>query len=155
MINYCETCSMRDKIQNVCYLTKLTVNPKEDYCSKHKEELAVCHICGGAILGGGIVEIDNGDQVLQYCNRCNELLNTCQLCERARFCEFETNPDPMPKVVMKTMHQGNMVMQTQVKNEERIKKFCHSCPCWLGDGIDACGKEFNQGCCNQKTSRNS
>ena len=70
-------------------------------------------------------------------------------------CEFITNPDPMPQVVMKTVRQGNMMMQTQVKNEERVQKFCPSCCCW--DKNHGCMKEFNIGCINKQdfwTSRN-
>jgi hypothetical protein len=144
-IKYCRTCSLKDPNQLVCRLTGIPIDLDKDFCSKHATELTTCQICRSVMVEPGFI-IDTGDKILHYCSRCHQLLNTCQLCSKAGVCEFETNPDPMPKVVMQTVRQGNMVMQTQAKNEERIKKFCHSCHCWMGDGIDACGKEFNIGC---------
>lgn len=113
-----------------------------------------CEICGYPMeLVGSFLEQDSEGEWHQYCARCAELLKTCQACFAP--CEFETNPDPMPKFVMKTVRQGNMMMQTQVKNEERVQKFCSSCCCW--DENHGCMKEFNVGCINKQdfwTSRN-
>ena len=149
MIKYCQTCKLRDEAQNLCRLFGIPVVPSEDYCSKHKDKLIACSICGNALITPGTVDYDGEGNIILICDRCNQLFNTCQLCSYARKCEFETNADPMPKVIMKRVQQGNMVMQTQVKNPDRIAKFCHNCHCWLGDGIDACGKEFNIGCYKQ------
>ena len=70
------------------------------------------------------------------CDRCAQYFNTCQLCLNSMNCEFETNPDPMPKQIQQTIRQGNMVAQTVVRNQERENKFCTHCPCW--NTIDAC-----------------
>ena len=148
---YCATCCYRAKQQNICMLSKMPINPEEDYCSKYQKEFTYCDYCGNAMVAPIYIEVrDNGD-VYQYCSRCKELRSTCQLCSRVQSCEFMTNPDPMPHVVTKTVRQGNMVMQTQVKNEERVKKFCHGCSCWSGE---SCCKDFNEGCINF-TSRSS
>ena len=148
-IKYCRTCRLSDKDKQVCLLFGIPVNLDIDYCSKHADEIISCNICGAHMITPGFVQEDAEGNWLKYCDRCNQLFNTCQLCSHARTCEFETNPDPMPKVIVKTVQQGNMVMQAQVKNPDRIAKFCHNCICWLSDGIDACGKEFNIGCYKQ------
>ena len=145
MIKYCSTCRLRDKQKKVCLLFGVPMEDR-DYCSKHADEIILCDICGNPLLGPTYVEDDGDEKLLRYCERCHQAFQTCQLCSKMQECEFETNPDPMPKIVMKAVRQGNMMMQTQVKNEERVQKFCHSCHCWLGDGIDACGKEFNVSC---------
>lgn len=149
MIKYCNECLLSDKIKSICLLTNIPIELESDYCSQHKEQLLPCTICGRPMLSPGYYEYAPEGHLLHYCQSCHSLLNTCQVCSNVRHCEFETNPDPMPKVVMQTIRQGNAVMQMQVKNEERVKKFCHSCRCWMADGIDACGKEFNIGCVNQ------
>lgn len=154
MIEHCRTCALRNEAKQVCQLTGIPINLDIDYCSKHTEDLTnVCDMCGSLMLAPGFVESDAEGKVHIYCHRCNQLFSTCQLCDNVAKCEFETNPDPMPKVVMKTVRQGNMVMQTQVRNEERMKKICPSCSCWSDEF--GCLKEFNIGCLNKKTSRES
>lgn len=146
-VKYCQTCELRHREQNVCRLTGFLIDPEKDFCSKHADEIIPCDICGQPLLGSTYVEYDGEGNLLQYCKRCHQLFNTCQLCEHAIVCEFETNLDPMPKVVMKTVRQGNMMMQTQVKNEERVRKFCPTCACY--DENHGCMKEFNTGCYKQ------
>ena len=106
-----------------------------------------CEICGQPIgrLAGTILEQDSKEVWHIYCARCAELLKTCQACSAP--CEFETNPDPMPKVVMKTIKQGNMVMQAQVMNPDRVNKFCPNCFCY--DEDNGCKRQFNIGCDKQ------
>lgn len=70
------------------------------------------------------------------CKRCAGLFNTCHLCLNSTKCEFETNPSPLPKQVQQTIRQGNVQMQTVIKNPERIQLCCTGCPCW--NAVDAC-----------------
>ena len=154
MIKYCSTCRLHDKTKKVCLLFGMPMQDT-DYCSKHADKITLCDICGQPLLGTTYVEYDDEGECHQYCERCHQAFNTCQLCSSFQKCEFQTNPDPMPQVVMKTVRQGNMMMQTQVKNEERVQKFCPSCCCW--DENHGCMKEFNVGCINKQdfwTSRN-
>ena len=154
MIKYCSTCRLHDKTKKVCLLFG-TPMQDTDYCSKHADKITLCDICGQPLLGTTYVEYDDEGECHQYCERCHQAFNTCQLCPSFQKCEFMTNPDPMPQVVMKTVRQGNMMMQTQVKNEERVQKFCPSCCCWNEN--HGCMKEFNVGCINKQdfwTSRN-
>ena len=153
-MEFCNTCAYSDKIKKVCLYYGTHIDIDKDFCSKHAKEINYCEVCQQPMeLMGSFLEQDSKGVWHQYCARCAELLKTCQACSAP--CEFATNPDPMPKVVMKTVRQGNMVMQTQVKNEERVQKFCPSCCCW--DENHGCMKEFNVGCINKQdfwTSRN-
>lgn len=145
-MEYCNTCILSDKNKKICQINGIRINLEEDFCSHHSTELEKCEICGQFMLPQGIwFEQDEENGIWhKFCGNCNKLLNTCQACDKFNICPFETDPDPMPKVVVKTIRQGNMTMQTQVKNEERIKKFCHSCNCWNEEC--GCMKTFNIGC---------
>lgn len=74
------------------------------------------------------------------CVDCYKQFDTCIMCCNGNTCAFETDPSPIPKVVTQTMRQGPMVMQTQVKNPERVKQFCFPCKCFNQDEL-LCGKE--------------
>lgn len=144
MINYCNTCRLGDMTQNKCQLTGFDITA-EDYCSKWTNSLEQCSICRRYILPSGVV-YSNGNI---YCADCASKLLSCAFCVRCHVCEFETNPDPMPKVIIQTMQQGTMRMQQQVKNPERIKKFCTDCKCYSEDS--GCLKEFHIGCINHES----
>ena len=81
------------------------------------------------------------DRIVLTCPNCAQFFNTCRLCSHAQFCEFETNPSPLPKQVQQTIRQGNMIAQTVVRNPDRIKAFCFECPCWNTEN-QCCGREF-------------
>ena len=147
MIKYCETCRFHDKLKKICLISGIPMEDT-DFCSKHAKEFKVCNICRGAIVGNVYYDHNAEGELIQYCERCHQTFQTCQLCPSFQKCEFMTNPDSMPKVVTKTVRQGTMIMQAQVKNEEREKKFCPSCCCW--DENHGCMKEFNIGCINQQ-----
>ena len=74
------------------------------------------------------------------CVNCYQQFYTCRMCENGSMCEFETNPSPLPKVVVQTIRQGPVTMQTQVKNPQRIEEFCQKCLCWNSEE-NYCGKE--------------
>ena len=146
-IKNCKSCALSEKTKLVCRLTGIPIDLEKDFCSKHAMHLNRCDLCGNPMVAPIYVSLDGA---LQYCGNCRQVFSTCQLCQNASKCEFETNPDPMPKVVVKTIQQNGMVMQAQVKNNERIQKFCPSCICWNKE-TECCMKEFNIGC----SSRNS
>ena len=144
----CKTCGYLHPQHPVCQLRREQVDPIEDFCSKHREiyELTTCCICGEPVLNINLLLDVQEDGTIRYMHTaCGHSLNTCGACQYRSNCEFETNPDPMPKVVMQTIRQGNMVMQTQIRNPDRIRKFCHECPCF--DPENECLKQFN--CCGK------
>ena len=150
MKKICKNCLYLHPQQPICTLGLGNVDPATDYCPKfltQGSEIGYCAICGGTVYIGyecfDWVAKDNAYRVLH--RECAKKLGTCQTCVLANACEFDTNPDPMPKVVMQTVRQGNMVMQTQVRNPDRIRKFCHECSCF--DPENECLKQFN--CCGK------
>lgn len=88
-----------------------------------------------------ILNLFDGDRILTMCPNCAQYCNTCGLCNHVRYCKFETNPSPLPKQVQQVIRQGNMQIQTVVKNPERIQAFCTTCPCWNTEN-QCCGREF-------------
>jgi hypothetical protein len=103
--------------------------------------LNLCDYCGK--YPGEIVD-SNGDVFL--CRNCFSQAGTCYLCVNGALCEFETNPSPLPKQVQKTVRQGNMMVQTVIRNPDRTAITCLSnCPCF--DSNFGCLKE--NGTCNK------
>ena len=143
MWQFCKSCALRDYKTNVCMRTGDKVT-EDDYCSKHIREIPVCEICGNKILitANSMLIQDSKENWHTCCSSCSELFKTCQTCVAP--CEFETNPDPMPKVVMKTVRQGNMQIQAQVMNPDRVNKFCPDCGCY--DKEFGCKRQFNVAC---------
>ena len=100
-----------------------------------------CDYCGRENIHAPIVvPIEYSDPKLM-CDQCFPYCNTCGLCNQVQYCEFETNPSPIPKQVQQTIRQGNMVAQTVVRNPERIQAFCVPCQCWNTEN-QCCGREF-------------
>lgn len=144
-MNTCKTCRLAALAQNRCQLTGLPITA-DDFCSRHTiEALDICHSCHRPLLPKGAILVKGNDSYLTFCQECTSKLSSCAFCLKAEVCEFETNPDPMPKVTVQQMRQGNMVMQTQIRNPERVKKFCHSCHCWNAKE-EMCFKEYEVGC---------
>ena len=71
------------------------------------------------------------NRLFMRCAR-NVIVNAALVpCKEAHICDFETNSSSLPKQVQQTSRQGNMVMQTVVKNPERIRITCEKgCKCW-------------------------
>ena len=142
-MEFCNTCVYGDKIKKVCLYYGTHIDIDKDFCSKHAKEINYCEVCQQPMeLMGSFLEQDSEGVWHQYCARCAELLKTCQTCSAP--CEFESNPDPMPKFVMKTVRQGNMQMQAQVMNPDRVNKFCLVCGCY--DKELGCKRQFNVAC---------
>ena len=90
----------------------------------------VCDICGQFIIIDSIIDIEDG-KIYEVCQNCASRFNTCHTCDKAAYCDFMENPSPIPKAVMKQVRQGSMVMQTKIRNPERIKITCENgCSCW-------------------------
>lgn len=141
-IKYCATCALLAPDRPVCRFTGREVNPNESFCSEHVDELKICDLCGQPYIGPDIIHFKNGESIYITCQQCQSQMGTCAMCTHGNECKFETDPSPIPAVVNKVVRQGNMTMQTQVKNPERIKITCESgCPCW--DPEAECCKEFS------------
>lgn len=91
-------------------------------------ENILCDFCGQPAT------IIDAETFTLFCDRCFSVTKTCGACIKSIQCDFETNPSPLPKQVQKTIRQGNMVMQTVVKNPDRVAITCkNGCPCFHED----------------------
>lgn len=137
MFPTCNSCALTTQDGYHCAITSSEVKPFEDSCSRHTRTVTFCEICNMPILGNKYIELI-GDVFHVICTTCNSKMYTCQLCNKGQECLFLTDPSSIPKMINKTIRQGNMIMQTQVRNPEREKITCHKCNCWIDD---MCQKE--------------
>lgn len=98
-----------------------------------------CAMCGTPLMGSTLVydaELHN-----IYCLKCAPYIRTCQNCKDGAYCDFETNPSPLPKQVQATKRMGNTTMSQVINNPERIKITCENgCPCYSAEL--GCAKQF-------------
>lgn len=143
----CGDCLLRKQAgNNMCPVFQEKVEDNDSACRKYiGHNSPVCGFCGTLMPGKGeVVIMENGDAVLS-CASCANNLGTCRTCAQAKFCDFETNPIKIPKQVQKIIRQGNMQMQTIIRNPEREKETCmKGCPCWDSEEC-ICLREV--GCC--------
>lgn len=103
------------------------------------DELEKCTLCGNQLLDFVIWYNDAKSEPHILCQECANKQNTCATCAVAADCRFQTDPSPIPQVILQTQRQGNMVMQVQVRNPERIATTCALCDCWDGE---VCNREY-------------
>lgn len=149
-LHKCKNCAMRDPNADSCNLTKWEIKPETDSCPQFIDanHLAVCASCG--VMGPENAFIYLADKKVFVCPQCQAALGTCEGCGEARFCEYETNASPLPKLIPRQVHQGNMIMTTQVRNPEREKITCQAgCKCYDIDW----GCLRDDGCCGNYNER--
>ena len=144
-IQYCKTCGIKAPDSNTCQLNGTIIDPETDYCSKHASELKICDMCHQPYLGQDVIHCQNGEYIKITCMNCASKMGHCVTCAHGINCKFETDPSPIPPVVNQVIRQGNMTMQTQVRNPERIKITCAAgCPCWHTDDEGGfCCREYS------------
>ena len=144
---YCKNCALRNPDVTRCQLTKLEITPLDMACKHYVEHLIECGICHKKLPKGEVIDATNPADIFYVCPDCENLYSTCHTCEKARQCLFETDPSTLPKIIPQTIRQGNAVMQTQVRNPERVKITCaKSCACY--DAEMGCLREEAQ-CCGK------
>lgn len=143
-VKYCGTCALRTQDGTGCSLFGIHIDPNADFCSKHVASPRTCEICGQFIITDSVLDWDlENDKIHEVCQNCASRFNTCHTCDQTSYCDFMENPSPIPQVVMKQVRKGNMVMQTQVRNPERIKITCENgCKCWNKEE-KCCYREYN------------
>lgn len=125
-------------------ITGLQINQESQACPLylHRDSVKICDCCRRAIIDTVIYDEDKA-----LCEDCSSKYNTCATCRRSLQCAFETDPSPIPPVIMKQTRNGNMVMQSQVMNPERIAITCaKGCLCF--DTATQSCKRQTQGFCN-------
>ena len=129
-------CSLIDQ-NGICRLMNQKA-PDDCGCPHYTpNEIPVCGLCGNPTLDGMLLVV--GESAEPICGNCKRKTGTCALCQNSTQCLFLNYDGPLPKVVMKTIQQGNMVAQTQIPNPEVISATCHFCECWNGE---ECGRAY-------------
>ena len=146
---YCKNCALRNPSASKCQLTGLEFQPLDMACAHYVEHLEECGICSKKLPKGEVIDATNPADVFYICPSCEQLLGTCNTCEKARKCSFNSDPSSLPKIIPQTIRQGNTVMQTQVRNPERVKITCaKNCACYHAEM--GCLREESQ-CCDKYT----
>lgn len=110
---------------------------KKCRCPLYKTSYEVCAVCGQPILEGGVMEEDK-----VFCNNCGHQLGKCATCVNSAQCAFETDPSPVPKVIQRTVRQGNMASTFPARNPSRVEITCKKgCCCF--DEEKGCMREFS------------
>ena len=136
-IKYCKTCAYHIPNPPSCAIFNRPVDPDKSYCDKHNTNPVVCEICRKFIVDY-VIFLPTGQPV---CANCLTALGTCAGCVNGSTCSFETDPSPLPKVIVQDIRQGNMIMKTQIRNPSRIEITCKkNCPCFVNN---ECMKQKN------------
>ena len=143
MIKYCKSCALADLKLLKCRRFGHDINPIEDFCSKHANEIPTCAICGQEMLKeNSFIEFKNADHIRIICGKCNSMMGTCALCVKSQTCVFDTDPSPLPKLIQKQVRQGPMISVTQEINPERVAITCaKGCDCY--DSECGCMRQYN------------
>lgn len=111
----------------------------------------ICKVCGRQVEQGGIIQ--NDPPYFFLCDSCGQQFYSCFSCEHGQHCGFQEDQST-PDVVMQTFQQGNMLVQQQVLNPDKIKIYCEEggCPCWHAASSTCCrmrqGELRAHGCAN-------
>ena len=128
----CGDCLLQKRSGGVCPVFQESVNETDNTCRKYiGHDSPVCGFCGSLMPGKGEIVIMEDGETIMSSPQCAERIGTCATCAQACYCEFETSNIQIPKQVPRVIRQGNMQMQTIVRNPEREKETCmKGCPCW-------------------------
>jgi hypothetical protein len=127
----CLTCAFRALNPQQCPLIGYSYSGDGNQaCPYWAAELPKCDYCGRIDPNYVLIEAADGSWK-RLCKNCKDNLGTCAMCSKSFTCDFETNPSPIPKAVQKRFQQGNQIMVTTVRNEERIRETCQkNCECF-------------------------
>ncbi len=143
----CFTCAYRTLNPQQCPLIGYQyADDRNQVCPYHTTEIVYCARCGNIIPKRHYMLTHYSDGTWKpTCENCLKLSGTCGGCSKSSTCDFETNPSPIPKAVEKRFQQGNQIIVTTVKNDERINETCaKNCECFDHETRTCC-REYN--CC--------
>ena len=146
----CKTCMHRGTTQNgspACTIHKKLINLDKDFCSEHLHEAQTikCRICGNNYKQSDILVYQFDNSNVYLCPSCSQHISTCATCINQSNCGFKADRSE-PQMVSRTVRQGMMMMQTQVKNPNLIKKHCLNCLCSYGTEGDCLKDEKGANC---------
>lgn len=129
-IKPCKTCALRGATNTgtpACSKFKIPIDDIENNgCTWHTTNTFTCEICGQPKDTVMIWQDGNTEKLI--CSDCYNLISSCHTCVNLNICNFR-NDHSEPQMVSKTIQQGFMTMQTQVKNPRLVNKHCSTCRC--------------------------
>ena len=126
----CLTCGYRSLNEKACPLIHCVFTENPQVCPYWVAEVPICEVCG-QVDPQTLLTQKSDTTWIRICRNCSSKSGTCGGCSKSTTCDFETNPSPLPKAVQKQLRQGNQILVTTVKNEERIRETCEkNCGCF-------------------------
>ena len=143
----CGSCALKALKNGMCPVFNANMEG-ENGCPYHTIELKTCAVCGFVIPQGGYVQEEDGVFHLMCGNCVNG--HPCRTCKNVIDCRFQNDQNCQePPLVMVQQRQGNMVVQTQIKNPKRVQATCaQGCLCYNEE--HGCMREYECGCQNLK-----
>lgn len=128
MIHTCLDCAFENN--DICQLARRQIDPGGQICQsfKSKADIQNCELCGQRMINGIFFQTPTETKLI--CPDCSKKSGTCALCKEGSKCEFETNPSTLPKQVMQQVRRGPAIINTTVRNPERVELTCKNCVCW-------------------------
>lgn len=146
----CRTCAAADSVHSICGYSRKQIDLDGPSCQNRIpiESIYQCDVCKreSPFSSSTVIYYLKDNSFRLICANCSPHLNTCRTCASGGVCDFETSDCNLPKQVIRrvTSQNGSSVMQTTIKNPERIAETCKKhCPCWSDE--DGCLKQ--NGCC--------
>lgn len=145
----CENCVLRKNAEGICPIFHKNTEG-EAGCPYFSSDFVPCDICGGHIMSTAILEVDKDGAVHQMCQNCAQL-PLCATCINKDKCAFQTDTScAAPHMITTQERRGNVVLQTQKINPERVNMTCaKGCICYQDNH---CLKNDGVGCNNYKTN---
>lgn len=145
----CDNCVLRKSAQGICPIFRRDTSGKAG-CPCFSTEFVPCDVCGAHIITAAMLEIDESGHVHQMCQECAKL-PLCATCIHKDECDFQRDATcHIPPVIAVQERQGNVIIQTQKINPERVKATCaNGCLCCHDS---TCFKSGGVGCRNYKTN---
>ena len=138
----CKSCAYRGRFQDGsdgCSKFNIKVNLEKDGCSWHKGDGSRCCLCDKPSDNLTLWCTDANEWYV-FCPECYSHIHTCSTCRDGQVCPFQYDKSE-PPYITKTIRQGFMTMQQQVKNPNLIAKHCTTCHCFWEK--ENCHKETN------------
>ena len=134
----CSICANKSKTQDgrdACKFHKRLINLNKDFCSWfiNQNDNITCPLCHKNKQSKDFLVYVFDDKIVPICADCSQNVDGCGTCNYQNSCGL-LNDHSEPPYITKTVQQGMMAMQTQIKNPRLVVKYCQKCKC--SDGAD-------------------
>lgn len=144
----CKTCGRRvrdsqNPVQSICVLVRRPIQDiNKDKCPWYEDQsnYKTCDVCK-QVKSVIFIEASDKDNIRYICEDCSSSFGTCGTCCNLNNCDFHKDRTT-PDFIMKQVQQGNMVLQTQVLNPDKIAIYCSKCTCWNSEEKYCFKQEF-------------